>query len=337
MGYTNFPHGITSFGAPIHGTSIGVPIFGTTYFVDGTNGLDGNTGLEPDRAFKTIQYAVTYQIANTTGLGDVIYILPGVYAESVYAAALTNVKIIGVGADLVSIEPTDGHALQIGADGTTDGTPMENVTLRGISFHSASSTNTEYAAVNAVQMHYSVIEDCKFLGGSASTYLESTNATIGLQIGDRTGAFGATYELNRSNRISRCLFSTAAGRTDEFTVGISVGDVDETTLNYRALTQTIIEDCVMFVYHVGINLICGVSNMGGTVIRRNVITSNQGGGGPIFGIRTTGADDLLALVIDNRICALTNCILNFKESNVQGNIIATAGETPTWDKANDST
>jgi hypothetical protein len=70
--------------------------------------------------------------------------------------------------------------------------------------------------------------------------------------------------------------------------------------------------------------------MDGLVIRRNTISSNQGGAGPVFGIRSNSAtDDLLAMILDNRICAINDAILNFKTNNVQGNIVGVGGLTPT--------
>jgi len=55
MGLTNFPNGLSSFGIPVMG---GIPATtGTVYFVDYTNGSDGNTGKTPAKAFKTVSKA----------------------------------------------------------------------------------------------------------------------------------------------------------------------------------------------------------------------------------------------------------------------------------------
>ena len=84
--FTNFKNGVASMGIPLPGGAIG-PIFGRTYFVDGTNGNDNNRGKDPGRAKKTIQAALTLQIADSVtkaSLGDVIYILPATAAPCTY-------------------------------------------------------------------------------------------------------------------------------------------------------------------------------------------------------------------------------------------------------------
>lgn len=74
MPFTNFPSGVTSFGIPLFGGARFSNPWSTHYFVDGDDGSDGHNGKTPDRAFKTIQKAVTASIG-----GDVIYIKPKAY------------------------------------------------------------------------------------------------------------------------------------------------------------------------------------------------------------------------------------------------------------------
>lgn len=74
MSLTNFPNGITSFGAPVIGGNRFSSPWATHYFVDGTNGSDDNPGKEPLTAKATIQGAVDVAVG-----GDVIYIRPKVY------------------------------------------------------------------------------------------------------------------------------------------------------------------------------------------------------------------------------------------------------------------
>lgn len=74
MPLTHFPHGISSFGSPVMGGGRFSNPWSTHYFVDYDNGSDSNVGTAPDRAFQTIQAAVTA----STG-GDVIYVRPRAY------------------------------------------------------------------------------------------------------------------------------------------------------------------------------------------------------------------------------------------------------------------
>jgi len=108
MGFTNFPNGITSFGAPVFGGGNMAPIFGNMYKVDGTNGSDDNSG-KMDSPKKTIQAAVTLQIAERTGLGDVIWVMPGTYAESI-TGDLTQCKLMGYHPFAVRVTPSASHA-----------------------------------------------------------------------------------------------------------------------------------------------------------------------------------------------------------------------------------
>jgi parallel beta-helix repeat protein len=63
-----------------------VSVSATTYYVDGSNGNDSNTGLSLSTAFKTITKANTVHAG-----GDTVYILPGEYRESISPkAGLSN-------------------------------------------------------------------------------------------------------------------------------------------------------------------------------------------------------------------------------------------------------
>jgi hypothetical protein len=328
MGFSNYPNGVTSFGVPMLGGG-GGPIFGDVYKVDGTNGSDDNPGTM-DEPKATIQAALTLQIANSSGLGDVIWIMPGTYAESVYAVSLSDVSLIGVHADFVHIAPTAGHAFQIGADASAIGTTMSNCLLKNITFRGASTTNTEYAACNIGGCRYSAIEDCKFVGTTVATYEDGGNDTIGLQFGDRTGAFSSTYELHSNIRISRCIFSAlTGGRTWEWTYGLMVGDINISGADLISFNTVTIEDCQFFCYDRAIQLNSGAASHGGTVIKDCIISSNQGGIGSHIGIKYEGGStDLLCMLLDNRITAINDAISGFSTCNCQGNIVAVGGGTP---------
>lgn len=82
MTLTHYPHGVTSFGAPIlPGLEFG-KVWGNVFFVDGSLGSDSNDGKTRDTAKATIQAAI-----NAASDGDRVYIKDGAYAET-----LTNTK-----------------------------------------------------------------------------------------------------------------------------------------------------------------------------------------------------------------------------------------------------
>jgi len=326
---TNFENGVSSHGVPLYGSGIGgFPCVGDVYWVDGTNGSDSRTGLGPTKAKKTIQAAVTAQMAASTGLGDIIYILPGTYAESVVATTMTNVSLIGASADSVIIAPTASHGLLVGADGATAST-MTNSVIRGITFLSPSTSNTTYAALCICYMTKSVIESCKFKGTTNTG--TGASATTGIRIGNRTDT---AWEFHEHSRISNCEFTSNAGRTTQLGVGIHVGANTVANPSYKGFKSMIIEDCLITAKDRGIRMGTGASSCNGTIIRRNAI-NNQEAGGPGVGIQSLSTDgtDTLCMIHDNRIVAITDAILNFTTGNVQGNIVSVNNGTPAAETA----
>ena len=117
MPITNFPNGLTSFGIPLFGSARFSNPWSTHYFVDGDEGSDGNNGKSPQKAFATIQKAVTA----ATG-GDVIYIRPKTYTMGTGFARyeedvdITNtctgsgVTEDNAGISIIGVTPRGGHA-----------------------------------------------------------------------------------------------------------------------------------------------------------------------------------------------------------------------------------
>ena len=98
MGLTNFPNGITSFGAPVlPETSAGL-VCGDVYFVGATAGANWIAGVNDPvygtltAPFATIKYAITQCTANN---GDVFYVLPG-HTETISGAGTITVNVAGI-------------------------------------------------------------------------------------------------------------------------------------------------------------------------------------------------------------------------------------------------
>ena len=80
MGLTNFPNGISSFGVPITGS---IPTQGNVWFVKPISGSNGYDGKSPDRAFKTLAFALSAATANQN---DIVYL----YSEGNTGSATTD-------------------------------------------------------------------------------------------------------------------------------------------------------------------------------------------------------------------------------------------------------
>lgn len=163
MGLTNFRNGIASFGVPLpDGGRFSNP-WSTHYFVDGDNGLDGNRGTTPGRAFKTIQKAVT--VSNG---GDVIYIRPKTYTMGTGFARYTeDVVIANTGATSAATAPLANKSLI----GVTPRTVASD--FGGVRWIFATNTNLN---VEAPGTH---IENIGFFceGATAAVYFEGDGAT----------------------------------------------------------------------------------------------------------------------------------------------------------------
>jgi len=193
MGLTNYPNGLTSFGVPLLGGGRFSSPWATHYFVDATDGSDGNSGLSPDRAFATIQRAV-----DVSSGGDVIYINPQTYKLGTgfnrYTEDITiaqggaggsgvvdtnaNKSIIGVTqrqypSDMVGVRTKYSTAAHGGWNIESPGTHIENIghfaedaTTAAIHFESNGATRTK--GWDGASMYNVMIKgkQVRFTGGS---------------------------------------------------------------------------------------------------------------------------------------------------------------------------
>jgi hypothetical protein len=310
--------GMTINGVPIFGSG-DRQSFGTHYWVDGTNGSDNHSGLAVAKSKKTIQAAVTLQIANATGFGDVIYVLPGTYAESI-VGTLTDCRLIGCGVmpTDVRVRPTASYAFHGG---------LIRSLVENIEFWSPSTTNPTYPAFYATygsgagSMNSSVINKCQFFGGNASS-------VVGLQIGAYASA--SVWEGAENSVISNCRIY-GNGSANEFATGINFFAYDSTAQNTKKAARRMhIVNNTVFAHRDGIRFGVNSSNLAGTVVESNIIRG-QASYGPTYGIvcsYAVGSGDQTAMVINNRICAVTDAISGFKTNLVQGNIVSLGANAP---------
>jgi hypothetical protein len=132
MSLTSFPNGISSFGVPVVGPFISQ---GKYIFVKPYSGLDGNSGLSPDTAVKTLTKALALATANKN---DVVVL----FAEGNSAAATTDYQSVVLdwnkdGVHLIGANagPRFSHRSRIAAISTfDDATTLVTVSANGCLF-----------------------------------------------------------------------------------------------------------------------------------------------------------------------------------------------------------
>ena len=307
-------HGAKVGGVPIlPGSGGGMPIFGDVYYVNGTGGNNGHDGTFKN-PLKTIQAALTLQIANNSGRGDVIFVMPGTYAESL-TGTMSNVQIVGLqtgggAAHMASIRPTASYAYT---------GSMTDSAFRNLLLMSPSTSNTEYAAIMPTYMGYSAIENCFICGRAAG-------AVVGIQIGTPTD--DATVIKCDYSSISNNTISTFYGSGCQFTYGIQHGPLSGTNSAYKQILGTVIANNKITAATGGISISGGVAKNYGSVISGNVIDSFESSAGPTYGIVSQIQSQDAPLVINNYVKAVTDCIKNFLDENVWGNFCSLNQATP---------
>jgi len=189
MPLTNFPNGITSFGVPVVPTQVSFSKDSKVFFVDATNGNDGNDGLDVARPVATIQKAVDLAV---TDRGDTIMVAPGTYAETVTVTSKNYLSIIGMvipGYAKPDVAPTTGIALN---SVTTQG-----LVLRHMRFVSTDSDTV----VN--QGNGFLFQDCVFDGNAGQAATEANLRLVGNADDD---SFTAS-----EGRIIDCMFRGCGG------------------------------------------------------------------------------------------------------------------------------
>ena len=261
MGLTNFPNGISSFGVPVVGGS-SRQIFGDVYCVDGTNGSDDDPGTM-DEPKATIQAAITLQTANTTGKGDVIYVMPGVYAEAL-TGTLTKVSLIAAGSNFGN-GPNGVVVYPAAASNCFLGTTYQ-AEIDGFTFVQGTTTTPALLFNN---MRWTTFNNNAIIGSNSS-------CVEAIQIGNTDAvATAANCDFNRiTNNYVGTIFGTASSFTFAFKVG-RVGYLNGASK--KQCMSTIIENNQFFATTSGIYLGVGAGNADGTIIKRNIITSWEGG------------------------------------------------------------
>jgi len=114
---TNYPNGLSSFGVPLAGT---IPlVMGSTgtqkiYFVDATNGVDGNDGLSTETALRTV--AAAYALAVS---GDTIALSTNSSHTLTTGLTVAKNRINFIGLDFGGRQVQQGAKVQITGDNSS--------------------------------------------------------------------------------------------------------------------------------------------------------------------------------------------------------------------------
>lgn len=203
MTTTNFPNGITSFGAPVFGGGGSFPVaapgislgntslVGNSWFVDAFSGANGNSGQSPQAPFLTM--AKAFEVVKS---GDVINFRGKINEQLVAPVNIFDVWINGLGnrprhADAA---PAGGNyaAAQWGATGLTAAVATLRVIQQGWKF-----TNFLFTAVD---LNAACVEICRN-AGAADLERDASHASFlgmrfsGAGVGIRGGVAGLFTEI----------------------------------------------------------------------------------------------------------------------------------------------
>jgi hypothetical protein len=133
VGYSQAGYNISGqFGMPLYGITGNLPPFTGNYFwVDGTNGSDGNTG-GPQDPFKTLTQAQTACLA---GNNDVVFFTNTFSPAATLTWSKNNTHLIGL-----SLSPYASPSISVANTAATSGaiSPLVNVTATGCIFQNFS-------------------------------------------------------------------------------------------------------------------------------------------------------------------------------------------------------
>lgn len=155
--------------------------FGKIWYVDGTNGADGNSGLAPDEAYSTIGQAITSAVATR---GDTVVIYPGTYtvtsalapkAQMTFRAAIVvpqapSVTIGGAITNLVTVD-------------------VSGVRFIGVEFKATAGVYDLVKLADTSAITGGVLfEDCVFNGNDTTAVGAFQNGVCGIWAADGTNA-----------------------------------------------------------------------------------------------------------------------------------------------------
>ena len=257
----------SQFGMPLFGVSGTPPFTGNAFWVDETNGSDGNTG-GPQDPLTTLAQAHSLCVANNN---DVVFFTGSIHTTATLNWSKNWTHLIGLSAPSVN-----GRA-RISSTGTTPFSPLVNVTAQGCIFKNFGTFHGGFTSPTGSQVCWAEAggrngySNAQLLGGGDATAAALTgmrsvtigssenlfeDCTFGLDTIVRATNANATMEIISGaarNVVRRGNFQAYCTDASDTHVLIAANGMDR---------YLILDDCV---FH----------NFGGTLL--NAVVSNAGG------------------------------------------------------------
>lgn len=214
VGYSQAGNNIANqFGMPLFGIQGTLPPFtGNSFWVDGTNGSDGNTG-GPQDPFKTLTQAQNSCLA---GNNDVVFFTGTFSPAATFTWSKNNTHLIGL-----SLSPFGAPSIAVASTAATTGafSPLVNVTATGCIFQNFSVTSG--IAQAATQVAWAE-------AGGSNTYIgvninQIGNATAGAQAGNRALTLASVNNYFMNCVIGSDVIVRATGTNSSVTVLAGTG------------------------------------------------------------------------------------------------------------------
>lgn len=262
MSITNFPNGVSSYGVPVNGNeipfTIGANGTGKTFYVDPTNGSDGNDGRTPEKALATVAQAYSLvttnahdTIALSANAGHAVTSMLSISKNRMHIVGLSGRNGIGMGARAritmgVTTAATDIAVMQnTGVGNTFTGIKTDSSNTKAESLYSVVEAG-EYAIYNSCELYKSTdLDDAGAselaLNGDSAQFHNMTIGSTANETGNIranvivTGGIVSGKKL-RDCYFQNCMFLAKADDTDKvFVYGANATDV-ERSLTFKGCT-----------------------------------------------------------------------------------------------------
>lgn len=283
------------FGMPLYGVAGLLPFTGNYFWVDQTNGSDGNTG-GPGDALKTISAAYA---KCTSGNSDVVLLTGSVNISSTLTWAKDKTHLIGLGAR------SENNRSRISQTGSAVFSPLVSVTAQGCifqnfaTFHGFDDASTQICwSDSGGRNEYTNVQ---FLGmGNATAAAQAgsrsllvtgttgenrfTDCQIGLDTITRATSANASLEIaagSPRNVFRGCVFPMLTSLATDLFVSIGVGGIDRWVL----FDNCAFINCVDSTGTIATNAITANASAGGSVLLNNGIVlgcTNVSASGPVY-------------------------------------------------------